>query len=79
MYTDLTLPMDDCDFFIHLEDLPLGVGGFVSTNSDGTYTMVLNRNHLYEQQQEDYWHEYMHLACDDFGNGRPIGEIEGRK
>ena len=80
MWADLRLPMDDCDFFVYLSDrLPLGIGGVVFTNGDGTYTMLINQNHLYEQQLEDYWHEYTHLALDDFDNGRPIAEIEGRK
>ena len=78
-WTDLSLPMDDCDFFIYLADLPIGIGAVVCSNSDGTFTMLINRNHLYEQQQKDYWHEYTHLACDDFTNGRPISEIENRE
>lgn len=76
MWIDLRLPMDNCDFFICFEDLPPGFGGVVVSNGDGTYTMVLNRNRLHEQQVEDYWHEYKHLAYDDFNSPLPIEEVE---
>lgn len=78
MWTDLSLPMDDCDFFVYLADLPLGVGGVIFSNGDGTFTMLINKHHLFEQQLDDYWHEYFHLALDDFTNGRPLSEIESR-
>ena len=77
-WTDLRLPMDDCDFFIYLWDLPPGFGGLLVSNGDGTFTMILNRNRLLEQQQGDYWHEYIHLAFDDFSSSLPIEEIEKR-
>ena len=79
-WIDLSLPMDDCDFFVYLTDiLPHGIFGLIKTNGDGTYSILLNKDRLYEQQQDDYWHEYRHLALDDFTNGRPITEIESRK
>ncbi len=78
MWVDLRLPMDDCDFFIYFWDLPVGFGGFVATNNDGTYSMILNKNHFTPQQVEDYWHEYKHIAFDDFNSLLSIEEIEKR-
>ena len=78
-WIDLSLPMDDCDFFIYLRPFPPGpIHGAVTPNPDGTYSMFIDSNALPDVQQEAYWHEYTHLACEDFTNGRPIEEIEDR-
>ncbi len=79
-WVDMRLPMDDSDFFVFLTDLlPPGIWGVIKTNPDDTCTILINKNLLHEQQLQTYWHEYEHLAYDDFGNGRPISEIESRK
>lgn len=76
-WIDLSLPMDDCDFFIYFRPFPPGpTHGVTATNPDGTFSMFIDSNAAPEQQQEAYWHEYKHIACDDFYSDRPIEEIE---
>jgi len=76
-WIDLLLPMDECDFFVRLVPFPPGpIHGATATNPDGTYSMYIDANAPPEIQQRAYWHEYEHLAYDDFDNGKPIQEIE---
>ena len=74
-WINLRLPMDECDFFVRLVDLRQ-IGGAVIPNDDGTYSMYLNVNDPIDKQIAAYWHEYEHIAYEDFDNGRPIDEIE---
>ena len=75
-WIDLSLPLEDADLFVRLYPFPPGIHGATVSNGDGTFSVYLREQDLFEQQQDDYWHEYKHIACDDFGNGRPIEEIE---
>ena len=77
MWNDLSLPIDDCDLFVRIVPFPGGsIHGTTTANEDGTYNVYLDANSVYEKQQDAYWHEYKHIACDDFYNERPIEEIE---
>jgi len=76
-WTDMSLPMDDCDFFIWLVPFPRGpVHGATTPNEDDTYSMFIDANADRDTQLKAYWHEYEHIAYEDFDNGRPINEIE---
>lgn len=77
MWVNLLLPMDECDFFVRIVPFPPGpVHGATVTNPDGTHSMYLDANAPEEVQKRAYWHEYEHLAYDDFDNGKPLEEIE---
>ena len=74
-WIDLSLPLEECDFFVRLVKLGKARGAVIP-NDDGTYSMYLNVDDPLDVQTEAYWHEYKHLACCDFDNGRPIEDIE---
>ena len=76
-WTDLLLPMDDCDFFVRLVPFPPGpIHACLVENEDGTCSMYIDSKLPHEKAVDSYWHEYEHLAYDDLHNGRPIDEIE---
>lgn len=76
-WTDMSLPMDDCDFFIKLVPFPRGpIHGATTPNEDGTYSMYIDSNVDRTVQLRAYWHEYEHLAFEDFSNDKDIEEIE---
>lgn len=76
-WTDLSLPMDDCDLFVRLVPFPLGkIHGAVRPNPDGTFSMYIDSNAPEDVQRDTYWHEYQHIAFDDFYSDKPIEEIE---
>lgn len=78
MWVNLRLPMDECDFFVRLVKLE-AVSGAVIPNDDGTYSMYLNINDPLDKQLDTYWHEYEHIAFDDFDSDKDIAEIEARE
>lgn len=68
--------LEDADYFIRYIELPMTVGGFVTTNDDGTYSMYINQNHDPETQLEDYIHEYKHILFQDLHGVKNIRDIE---
>ena len=79
-WIDLNLPLEDADYFVRVVPFRTGaVGGAVMENEDGTYSLYMNADLPYDKQIEGGWHEFEHIAYDDFHNGRPIEEIENRK
>ena len=76
-WIDLSLPIDDADFFVRLVPFPNGkIHGAVKPNTDGTFSVYIDINASPDVQQGAYWHEYQHIAFDDFYNDKPIEEIE---
>lgn len=76
-WIDLSLPMDNADFFIYMVPFPPGnIHGAVRPNADGTFSVYIDINAAPDVQQDAYWHEYQHMAFDDFYNNKPIEEIE---
>lgn len=59
-----------------LLDLPTTVKGFSKSNSDMTYTIVLNARLTREQQEETYRHELEHITKDDFYSGDSADMVE---
>lgn len=70
--------IEGADYFVRVVDLPYGVGGQVTTNDDGTFNVYLSARTGYDQQLDDYFHEYEHINNDDFYNEKPIKEVESR-
>lgn len=69
--------MEGVDYFVRVIPFPVGrVGGMVTPNDDGTYSVYINANLDRERQMEAYRHELKHIANGDFYNGKPIEEIE---
>lgn len=76
MRNELTLPIEDCDYWIRYMELPPKVYAFVHPNNDGTYIIFLDPRRSRDQQIEDYIHELMHILNEDFYNGLPIQIVE---
>jgi len=70
------LSIDGADFFVRVVDLPFGVGGCVTPNDDGTFSVYINARYDRRKQQESYNHELRHIERNDFYNGLPIEQIE---
>lgn len=76
MRNELTLPIEDCDYWIRYMELPPKIYAFVHPNNDGTYIIFLDPRRSRDQQIEDYIHELMHILNEDFYNGLPIQIVE---
>lgn len=70
--------IENADFFVQYMNLPPKIWAFVTPNSDGTFTIILDPRRSYSQQKCDLDHEIRHIIRDDFYNGRPIYEVERR-
>lgn len=64
------------DYFVRLIDLPPSIGGMVTPNDDGTFSIYINARLDCIQQQKAFEHEVDHIKNDDFYNGKSIEEIE---
>ena len=72
----MTLPIEECDYWIRYMKMPPKVYAFVHPNGDGTYIIFLDPRRSRDQQIEDYIHELMHILNEDFYNGKSIIEVE---
>ena len=76
-WIDLSLPVDDWDLFVRLVPFPPGKShGVTAKNPDGTFSVYIDANAMPDRQRKAYWHEYEHIAYNDFDNGKPIAEVE---
>lgn len=69
--------IDGADYFVRVVPFPVDcVGGMVTPNDDGTYSVYINENVDPYRQKEAYKHEVGHIVNGDFYNDKPIEEIE---
>lgn len=69
--------LDGADYFVRVIPFPVDcVGGMVTPNDDGTYSIYINANVDSNRQREAYRHEVKHIVNGDFYNGKTIEEIE---
>lgn len=54
------------DIFVYMAELPNTARSFVASNSDGTYTIVLNSKLSHEQNLISYFHELSHINNGDY-------------
>ena len=52
------------------------IGGFVTPNPDGTFSVYLNSRLSRERNVKSLEHEINHIVCDDFSK-TDVVEIEG--
>ena len=64
------------DYFVYFDLLPYSVRGMVTTNSDGTFSIYLNKRYPLSTLKKTFWHEVQHIENDDFYNNLPIGIVE---
>lgn len=69
--------IENADFFVRVINLPVGVGGVVTPNDDGTFSIYVNARNTRERQKKSCDHEVGHIRNDDFWNGKTIEEVEG--
>ena len=67
----------DADYFVRVVPFPVDcVGGAVTPNDDGTYSIYINANADIFRQRKAYRHEVDHIINGDLYSTRPISEIE---
>lgn len=76
MRTELEIPIENADYFIHYMALPPKIYALVTPNSDGTYTMILDPRRDFMSRLDDWEHEIWHLIRGDLHKDRPVSEIE---
>lgn len=55
------------DIFVYLNrDMPDGAKEIVCTNTDGTYTVLINGDLTQEEQNAAFWHALHHIQRHDF-------------
>ena len=72
----MTLPIEDCDYFIYYMVMPPKIYACVCGNPDGTYTIYLDPRRDFLSQIDDYEHELWHIIRDDLYNGVPLYIVE---
>ena len=73
----MTLPIENCDYFLRMIDLPDGIFAMLVSNGDGTTSLYLDPRRSWEQQLDDYEHELWHIVRDDLYTDKPIQVVEG--
>lgn len=69
--------VENQDYFVRVVPFPVNsVGGMVTPNEDGSFSIYINSNLSQERQKEALDHELDHIRNNDFYNGKPIQEIE---
>lgn len=69
--------IEGSDYTVRLIPFPVcNVGGMVTPNPDGSFSIYINSNLSQERQKEALDHELDHIRNNDFYNGIPIEEIE---
>ena len=64
------------NYQIILRDMPTTVKAVTVKNEDDTYTILVNSKLNYEQQQESFIHEIMHIINCDFEKDEDISILE---
>lgn len=73
----MTNPIEGVDYFIYFQRMPYSIGGYITPNDDGTFSVYLNERLTYERNKKTIDHERKHIINGDFYNGLPIELIEG--
>lgn len=69
-------PIQGIDYFVYFQPMHGSIGGYISVNPDGTFTIVLNERLARERNMKTMEHEINHIMSDDFYNGKDVVEIE---
>jgi Zn-dependent peptidase ImmA (M78 family) len=71
------LLIEGSDYTVRLIPFPVyNVGGMVTPNPDGSFSVYINSNLSQERQKQALEHELDHIRNNDFYNGKPIQEVE---
>ena len=69
-------PIEGVDYFVYFQPMHGKIGGYVTPNQDGTYSVYLNSALNRERNIQTLIHECNHIANDDFSKSDII-TIEG--
>ena len=69
-------PIQGADYFVYFMPMHGSIGGFVTPNPDGTFSVYLNERLSRERNMETMEHEIYHILHDDFSKP-DVREIEG--
>lgn len=73
----MTKLIEGVDYFVYTAHFDPSVGGAVTPNEDGTFTVYINSDASPAKQAEVMEHELGHIIGEDFYNGKSIAEVEG--
>ncbi len=69
--------IEGSDYCVRFIPFPVNsVGGMVTPNDDGSFSVYINSNLSVESQKKALDHELEHIRRGDFWNGLPVSEIE---
>ncbi len=69
--------LEGADYFVRVIPFPVtSIGGMVTPNDDGTFSIYINSRCTDERKRKAFRHELDHIENNDFYNGKPIEEIE---
>ena len=69
--------IEGADYFIYFTKMPYSIGGYVTPNPDGTFSVYLNERLTHERHMKTTAHERKHIMDGDFYKGLPVNIIEG--
>lgn len=69
-------PIQGVDYFIYFQPMHGSIGGYVTPNPDGTFSVYLNERLSREQNMKTLKHEINHIVADDFSKD-DVAQIEG--
>lgn len=70
------MTIENVDYFVRVVDLPVGVGGIVTPNDDGTFSIYINARDARAKQVKSCNHEVRHIEHDDFYRDVPLEQME---
>ena len=59
-------PIEGIDYFVYYIDMHGSIGGYITPNLDGTFTVYLNKRLNRERNIKSIHHELEHMINDDF-------------
>lgn len=68
-------PVQGVDYFVYFMPMHGSIGGFVTPNPDGTFSVYLNSRLSRERNAKSLEHEINHIVADDFSK-TDVVEIE---
>lgn len=69
-------PIPNVDYFVYFMPMHGSIGGFVTPNPDGTFSVYLNSRLSRERNVKSLEHEINHIVADDFSK-TDVVKIEG--
>ena len=69
-------PIEGVDYFVYFIPMHGSIGGYVTPNPDGTFSVYLNSRLNRERNMKTMRHERRHMENDDFAK-TDVAKIEG--